>query len=97
MVDRDVQTVFLPVRKTDRLRRLIDQMADRTAQEVNRSALSRIIGIKWETVEDYLDVLTRLSLVIQLGAWTSSEAKREIKLPKFHFVDTGNELRTSPI
>ncbi|MCY4288684.1 MAG: ATP-binding protein [Aestuariivita sp.] len=88
MVDRDVRTVF-PVRKTDKFRKLINQVAIRTAQEVNRSELSKLIGIKRETVEDYLDVMTRLSLVTQVEAWTSSEAKREKKLPKFHFIDTG--------
>jgi len=88
VVDRDVRSVS-PIRKTDKFRRLIDQMAARTAQEVNRADLSKIIGLKWETVDAYLDVLTRLSLVIQVGAWTSRETKREIKLPKFHFIDTG--------
>ena len=88
VVDRDVRDVS-PIRKTDKFRRLIDQLAIRTGQEINRAELSKTIGVKWETVESYLDVMMRLSLVIQLGAWTSSEAKREIKLPKFHFVDTG--------
>ena len=35
------------------------------------------------------DVLMRLSLVIKLGAWTSGEARREIKNAKHDFTDTG--------
>lgn len=88
IVDRDVADV-LKIRKTDRLRRLIEQMAVRTAQEVNVSALAKAIGLQRETLDSYLDVLMRLSLVIKLGAWTSGEGKREIKQAKFHFVDTG--------
>lgn len=88
IVDRDVADI-LRVRKTDRLRLLIDQMAARTAQEINIADLAKLLGLKRETVDQYLDVLMRLSLVIKLGAWTSSEGKREIKNAKFHFVDTG--------
>jgi len=88
VVDRDVADI-LAIRKTDKLRRLIDQMAVRTAAEINVSEISKILAIKRETVEQYLDVLMRLSLVIKLGAWTSGESKREIKNAKFHFVDTG--------
>ena len=88
IVDRDVREIF-PIRKPDKFRQLINQMASRTAQEINRVELSKQIGLGRETVESYLDVLMRLSLVIQLSSWTSSEAKREIKLPKFHFADTG--------
>ena len=34
-------------------------------------------------------MMKQVSLVVQVDAWASSEAKREIKQPKFHFVDTG--------
>ena len=88
IVDRDVCEVY-PLRKMDKFRKLINQIATRTAQEINRSELAKIIGVKWETIENYLDVMKQLSLVVQVDAWASSEAKREIKQPKFHFVDTG--------
>ncbi|MXY32550.1 MAG: ATP-binding protein [Boseongicola sp. SB0664_bin_43] len=88
VVDRDVADI-MPVRKPDALRILIDQMAARTAQETNMSELARLIRLQRVTVEQYLDVLTRLSMVTKLGAWTSGEGKREVKQPKFHFVDTG--------
>lgn len=71
------------------LRRLIDQMAARTAEEINVAALCQALGARKETVNDYIDILTRLGIVHRLGAWTSSGAKREIKAPKLHFLDTG--------
>ena len=88
VVDRDVADI-MPVRKPDILRILIDQMAARTAQEINTSELSKLTKLQRITVDKYLDILIRLSMVTKLGAWTSGEGKRNIKQPKYHFVDTG--------
>lgn len=88
VVDRDVADI-LRIRKTDALRRLIDQMAARTGQELNIAELCKLLQIRRETVEQYLDVLLRLSMLVKLGAWTSGEGKREIKNAKYHFVDSG--------
>lgn len=88
VVDRDVADI-LPVRKPDALRILIDQMAARTAQEINTSELAKLTKLRRVTVDQYLDILIRLSMVTKLGAWTSGESKRDIKQPKYHFVDTG--------
>ena len=88
MVDRDVADI-VRIRKGDALRRLIDQLAVRTATELNIAELCEIVGAQRITVEQYLDVLMRLSLVVKLGAWTSGETRREIKNAKHHFADTG--------
>jgi uncharacterized protein len=88
VVDRDVADI-MPIRKPDALRFLIDQMATRTAQEINTSELAKLAKLKRETVEQYLDILMRLSMVTKLSAWMPGEGKRDIKQPKFHFVDTG--------
>ena len=88
IVDRDVADI-VRIRKTDALRRLIDQLAVRTASELNIAELCSLIGVRRGTVNQYLDVLLRLSLIVKLGAWTSGESGREIKNAKYHFVDTG--------
>lgn len=88
VVERDVADLT-PIRKPEALRILIDQMAARSGQEVNTSELAKLIKLQRITVDQYLDVLLRLSMVTKLGAWTSSEGKREIKTPKYHLVDTG--------
>ena len=88
VVDRDVADI-LPIRKPDALRFLIDQMAARTAQEINTSELAKLAKLKRETVDQYLDILLRLSMVTKLSAWMPGEGKRDIKQPKYHFVDTG--------
>ncbi|MGB4113031.1 MAG: AAA family ATPase, partial [Yoonia sp.] len=78
VVERDVADLT-PVRKPDALRILIDQMAARTAQELNTSALSKLTKLQRVTVDQYLDILMRLSMIIKLGAWTSGEGRRELK------------------
>lgn len=88
MVGRDVADI-MKIRRTDALRRLIGQLAARTANELNIAELSNAAQIRRETTEQYIDILLRLSVVVKLGAWTSGEGKREIKNPKYHFVDSG--------
>jgi predicted AAA+ superfamily ATPase len=88
VVERDVADI-MPVRKPDALRVLIDQMAARSAQEINTSELAKLTKLQRVTVDQYLDILMRLSMLTKLGAWTSGEGKREIKQPKYHFVDSG--------
>lgn len=88
IVDRDVADV-LKVRKTDALRRLIDQLAAWTAEELSIETLCSAIGVQRNTLEQYLDALSRLSVVTRLGAWASGAAKREIKRPKVHLLDSG--------
>jgi len=88
IVDRDVADV-MKIRKSDSLRRLIDQLAARTAGEINVQELCSVIGIQRPTIEQYLDILSRLSLVVRLGTWASGEVGRETRHPKIHFLDTG--------
>jgi predicted AAA+ superfamily ATPase len=88
MIDRDVADV-MPIRKPDALRRLVDQLAARTANEVSVADLSKALSVRRETVDLYIDVLVRLSVVVRLGAWAAGASNREIKAPKFHLVDSG--------
>lgn len=88
IVDRDVADL-LKVRRTDAFRRTIDQIAVRTGAVLNVSELAGLVGVQRPTLEQYLDVLTRLAVVTRVGAWTSGETRREAARPKLHVVDTG--------
>ena len=88
IVERDVAPVA-EIRRPDTLRRLINQLAHRTAEELNVASLCAALGARKETVTGYLDVLSRLGIVHRLGAWTSSGARKDVKSPKLHFMDTG--------
>jgi predicted AAA+ superfamily ATPase len=88
IVERDVAPIA-EVRKPDTLRRLIDQLAARTAEELSIAALCKALSTRKETVNDYIDILQRLGIVHWPGAWTSSGEKREVRASKLHFLDTG--------
>ena len=88
IVDKDVAEL-LAVRKTDALRRLVDQLAARSSGELNYDALCSVIGITRKTLDPWLDALERLSIIRRLGSWASGETHREIRHPKLHLVDTG--------
>ena len=88
IVDRDVADI-MKIRKADSMRRLIRQVAARTANELNVDALCSVIRIQRNTAEQYLDILTRLSIMERLGAWASGEVSREVKQSKLHMLDTG--------
>jgi len=88
IIERDFSAIHA-VRKPDAVRRLIHQVAARTAQELNPQTLAGEVGLKRDTLNDYIDVLTKLGIVLRLGAWASSGPRREIKASKLHFLDTG--------
>jgi len=88
IVDRDVADL-LRIRKSDALRRLIDQLAVRTSSLSNMAGLGELVGVKRQTVDQYIDLLERLALVVRLDAWTPGESRRAAKRPKLHFADTG--------
>lgn len=88
VVERDFAALHA-IRKPDALRRLVDQLAARTGQELNIASLSRDVSIRRETLEIWLEALERLGLLQRVGAWTASPARREIRAPKLHFLDTG--------
>jgi predicted AAA+ superfamily ATPase len=88
IVERDIAPVA-EVRRPDTLRRLINQLAHRTAEELNVTSLGNLLGARKETITTYLDVLSRLGIVHRLGAWTASGARKEVRSPKLHFMDTG--------
>ena len=88
IVERDVANLF-PVRKPDNLRRMMDQIACRTANELNMTGLCSDIGVKHATATAYLDALINLGVVHVLGSWAPGHTGREIKRPKIHMLDTG--------
>ncbi len=88
VIERDVAPVA-EIRRPDTLRRLVNQIAYRTAEELNIASLGNVLGARRETITDYLDILSRLGIIHRLCAWTSSGSRRDVKAPKIHFMDTG--------
>jgi hypothetical protein len=88
LVERDARDVST-LRNFDHLRALLAMAAHQTAQLLNVNAMATHLGVRRETVENHLAALERLFLVRRLPAWHPNEARRLVKAPKLHLVDSG--------
>lgn len=88
LVERDARDVAT-LRNLDHLRALLTMLAHQTAQLLNVNAAAKYLGIRRETVENHLAALERLFLVRRLPGWHPGEARRLVKAPKVHLVDSG--------
>lgn len=88
IIDRDVQDVAR-VRDAHELARLLELLALRSAGLLNTSSLANTLGLDRSTVNHYVAVLERLFLVRRLPAWHRNPAKRLIRSPKVHLLDSG--------
>jgi hypothetical protein len=88
IIQRDVQDIA-SIHKEDELIRLVELLALRTANLLNVTNISNELGLDRETTEKYVTILERLFLVRRLPAWHRNRAKRLIKTPKIHIVDSG--------
>lgn len=88
VIDRDVHDVAR-VRDSGEVARLLEILSYQTGSLLNTSSLSMDLRIDRQTVERYISVLERLFLVRRLAPWFRNSAKRLIKTPKVHLVDSG--------
>ncbi|HPD31824.1 MAG TPA: ATP-binding protein [Phycisphaerae bacterium] len=106
-VERDVRTVS-NVGDLTSFQRFLGICAGRTAQMLNMSSLASDCGIAQPTVKAWLSVLETCFIAFRLPAFSGNIAKRLVKMPKLHFLDSGlvcwllgirsaDELRTHPL
>lgn len=88
IMERDVREIA-QIRQVDDLARLLSYLAQQGASLLNVSNLSKALLLDRTTVDHYLTVLQRLFLIRLLPAWQRNHAKRLIKTPKVHVVDSG--------
>ena len=88
ILERDVRDIAR-VRDTHQIKRLLECLALRPATLLNMSALAQELGLHRSTIEEYLLILERLFLIRRLPAWHRNAAKRLVKTPKIHLVDSG--------
>ncbi len=68
---------------------LLRLLAARLGGLLNRAELARSAGLAQTTLARYLSLLQALFLVRPLRAWARNRAKRLIRAPKVHLIDTG--------
>jgi hypothetical protein len=88
IIQRDVKDIAA-IRDETEMSRLMAILAYRTGSLLNISSLATELGIGRDTTEKYLSILERLFLVRRLPAWHRNQAKRLVKAPKVHVIDSG--------
>jgi predicted AAA+ superfamily ATPase len=88
VVDKDVMDISR-VRQREKLPRLLGQLAARSGQVLNISAVGGAIGLDRTTAENYVQLLEAVFLVYRLPAWGTTLGSRIVKHPKIHMVDSG--------
>ncbi len=82
-------TDLAAIRGARELPRLASLLAARTAQELNINALSQEIGMRWNTISDYLSLLETAYIFFRVDAWSRNLTAKVVRHPKIHFVDSG--------
>jgi predicted AAA+ superfamily ATPase len=88
IIERDVQDIAR-IKDGHELERLLERLALHPAGLMNINGLAQELGLYRTTVEQYLLLLERLFLVRRLPAWHRNAAKRLVKAPKIHLIDSG--------
>ena len=88
IIERDVADMAR-IRDADQVARLLELLALRSGCLLSISALANELRLHREPLERYIAVLERLFLVRRLPPWHRNAAKRLIKSPKMHLLDTG--------
>jgi predicted AAA+ superfamily ATPase len=71
------------------LARFWSMLAHYHGQRWNASEFARSFGVSHTTVQKYLDLLSGLFIVRQLGPWWGNVGKRVVKAPKVYLTDSG--------
>lgn len=85
---RDVRDVA-EVSRLDLMPRLMRLLAAQAGQLCNYAALGAQLQLDEKTARRYLGVLQTMYLLRRLEPWWRNEAKRLIKTPKLHLLDSG--------
>lgn len=88
IIQRDIKDIAA-IRDEDEMSRLMEILAYRTGSLLNISSLATELRIGRDTTEKYVGILERLFLIRRLPAWHRNRAKRLVKAPKVHVIDSG--------
>ncbi len=88
LLDRDIRALT-QIQDMAAVPRLLQLLAARTASLHNQSEISRSSAIPNSTLARYMALLKTTFLIQELPAWSANLAKRLVKSPKLHMVDTG--------
>ena len=77
------------IRNADKITRLLRLIAFQSGHEVSYTELSTQLGMSRATVENYLDLLSKVFIIHRLGAYSTNPRKEISKASKWYFYDNG--------
>lgn len=87
-LQRDVSD-FLNVRKKDAYSRLVSVLADQIGNPISYSKLARDIGVKSDTVRNYLEYMHKTFIIDRVNPFHTNKKKEITKSPIIYFSDPG--------
>jgi predicted AAA+ superfamily ATPase len=77
------------IRQSDKIVKLLRLIAFQSGAEVSYNELAGQLGISKNTVENYLDLLSKMFIVYKVGAYSNNLRKEVSKSSKWFFYDNG--------
>jgi len=81
--------LYKGIRKPEKMLELLKALAWQIGSEVNYHELGNLLGMKSETVEDYIHLLEQSFVIYRLPAYHTNQRKEIKKAKKIYFVDLG--------
>jgi len=85
---KDVKHLFR-IEKIDHFNNLIRYLAINIGKELNIQAVSKTVGLYWDTVQKHLQALTESYIIAQMKPFHRNINSEIRKMPKIYFIDTG--------
>lgn len=87
-LERDIPALGISIPSTQ-LRRFWMMLCHIHGQQLNIHQLGTAMGVSGHTIRRYLDILQGTFMIRQLQPWYENLSKRQVKMPKLYFRDTG--------
>ncbi len=87
-LERDIKQLSNVV-KTIEFYNFMQNIAVRTAQELNYSTIAKEIGVDSKTIKNWISILESSGIIYLLQPFSSNASNRIIKSPKLYFMDMG--------
>ncbi len=81
--------IYETVKNANKIFDLLKLLAYQVGNEVSLDELGKTLGISKNTVERYLDLLTKVFVIFRLGGYSSNLRKEVVKSSKWYFFDNG--------
>jgi predicted AAA+ superfamily ATPase len=81
--------IFREIRNSDKILQLLKLLAYQVGNEVSLNEIGKQLGVHKNTVEHYLDLLSKVFVIYSLGGYGGNLRKEVVKTRKWYFYDNG--------